>query len=196
MLDVHSSIQHTCQGWLGRALQVRVGDQTNITNVLWQTVSPEWDEAVFFREICAASELVVEVWDVGGSKKSEQLQRLAEEPGRLVSNSRFLGRVEVPLSETLSLKRGAWGDGEMDRGSAAGLTLSYLRCMLQLCIRAGPKGRLNRRSKDLIMTHIRDKDCLHGILESESMLSSLPESVSILHCIRYLHRLFLLMSGA
>ena len=86
-----------------------MGDQTNITNVLWQTVSPEWDEAVFFREICAASELVVEVWDVGGSKKSEQLQRLAEEPGRLVSNSRFLGRVEVPLSETLSLKRGAWG---------------------------------------------------------------------------------------
>ncbi len=48
----------------------------------------------------------VQVWDVGGSKKSEQLQRLAEEPGRLVANSRFLGRVEVPLSETLSLKRG------------------------------------------------------------------------------------------
>lgn len=43
---------------------------------------------------------------MGGSKKSEQLQRLAEEPGRLVANSRFLGRVEVPLSETLSLKRG------------------------------------------------------------------------------------------
>ena len=43
---------------------------------------------------------------MGGSKKSEQLQRMAEEPGRLVANSRFLGRVEVPLSETLSLKRG------------------------------------------------------------------------------------------
>ena len=43
---------------------------------------------------------------MGGSKKSEQLQRLAEEPGRLVGSSRFLGRVEVPLSETLSLKRG------------------------------------------------------------------------------------------
>ena len=109
MLAAHSGTQHRYQGWLGCTLQVRVGDQTNITNVLWQTVSPEWDEAVFFREICAASELVVEVWDVGGSKKSEQLQRLAEEPGRLVSNSRFLGRVEVPLSETLSLKRGAWG---------------------------------------------------------------------------------------
>ena len=43
---------------------------------------------------------------MGGSKKSEQLQRLAEQPGRLVGSSRFLGRVEVPLSETLSLKRG------------------------------------------------------------------------------------------
>ena len=49
---------------------------------------------------------LAKVWDVGGSKKSEQLQRMAEEPGRLVANSRFLGRVEVPLSETLSLKRG------------------------------------------------------------------------------------------
>ena len=175
---------------------MRVGDQTNITNVLWQTVSPEWDEAVFFREICAASELVVEVWDVGGSKKSEQLQRLAEEPGRLVSNSRFLGRVEVPLSETLSLKRGVRGVQGMKQDPAAAPALSYLGCMLQLCIRVGRKGRLNRRSKDLIMTHIRDKDCLHGILESESMLSSLPKSVSVLHCIRYLHRLFLLMSGA
>lgn len=93
--------------FLAALLQVRVGEQTQITNVLWQSTAPEWEEALFFREICAASELAVEVWDVGGSRKSEQLQRLAAEPGRLVGSSRFMGRVEVPLSETLSLKRGA-----------------------------------------------------------------------------------------
>ena len=60
----------------------------------------------FWCEDLAEAWRAVKVWDVGGSKKSEQLQRLAEEPGRLVANSRFLGRVEVPLSETLSLKRG------------------------------------------------------------------------------------------
>ena len=127
-----------------------MGDQTNITNVLWQTVSPEWDEAVFFREICAASELVVEVWDVGGSKKSEQLQRLAEEPGRLVSNSRFLGRVEVPLSETLSLKRGARGFENGPRlccWSRLGICGVHVS---GLCIRVGGhQGSFNRNSKDL-----------------------------------------------
>ena len=152
-----------------------MGDQTNITNVLWQTVSPEWDEAVFFREICAASELVVEVWDVGGSKKSEQLQRLAEEPGRLVSNSRFLGRVEVPLSETLSLKRGVWGVGKMDRGSAAGLTLSYLGCMFQGHILGlGMKGSSTGAARMMIMIHVHDNDCLSGILGSEDMLFAFP----------------------
>lgn len=43
---------------------MRVGEQTQITNVLWQCVNPEWEEALFFREICAASELVVEVSSV------------------------------------------------------------------------------------------------------------------------------------
>ena len=42
-------------------LQVRVGEQTQLTNVLWQSVNPMWEESLFFREICAASELVVEV---------------------------------------------------------------------------------------------------------------------------------------
>ncbi len=41
-----------------------LGEQTQITNVLWQSVNPEWEEALFFREICAASELVVEVSSV------------------------------------------------------------------------------------------------------------------------------------
>ena len=160
-----------------------MGDQTNITNVLWQTVSPEWDEAVFFREICAASELVVEVWDVGGSKKSEQLQRLAEEPGRLVGNSRFLGRAEVPLSETLSLKRGAWDidnapnlhPGCWQLGSSDGLTLSYLggRVVYQESLTAG--------ANLLIIIHVHDEDCLHGNLENEVLLSQLPWGVSALH---------------
>ncbi len=38
-----------------------MGEQTQITNVLWQSINPDWGESLFFREICAASELVVEV---------------------------------------------------------------------------------------------------------------------------------------
>lgn len=48
----------------------------------------------------------MQVWDVGGSKNSDQLQRLVTDPAKVIANSRFLGRVEVPLSETLSLRRG------------------------------------------------------------------------------------------
>ena len=55
----YATIQSSSTGQC--ALQVRVGDQTQITNVLWQSINPEWEESLFFREICAASELVVEV---------------------------------------------------------------------------------------------------------------------------------------
>jgi hypothetical protein len=86
--------------------RVRVGDQSQLTTVQWQSLSPTWEEALFFRDVCAASELVVEAWDVGGSRSSEQLQRLTVDPVKVIANSRFLGRVEVPLSETLRLRRG------------------------------------------------------------------------------------------
>jgi hypothetical protein len=68
-----------------------------------------WEEALLFRDVSAAAELLVEAWDVGGARNPEQLQRLATDPARVVANSRFLGRVEVPLSETIvSMRPGAW----------------------------------------------------------------------------------------
>lgn len=86
--------------------RVRVEDQSQLTTVQWQSLNPVWEETLFFRDVCAASELVVEVWDVGGQKSSEQLQRITIDPVKLIANSRFQGRVEVPLSETLRLRRG------------------------------------------------------------------------------------------
>ena len=58
------------------------------------------------REVSAASELVVDLLDLGGSRQGKQLEKLAKDPHRVMANSRFLGRVEVPLSETLSHRRG------------------------------------------------------------------------------------------
>ena len=84
--------------------RVRVGGQSQLTTVAWQSLEPLWEETLLFRDISAAAELLVEAWDVGGAKRPEQLQRLATDPARVVANSRFLGRVEVPLSETLSLR--------------------------------------------------------------------------------------------
>ena len=84
--------------------RVRVGGQSQLTTVAWQSLEPAWEETLLFRDISAAAELLVEAWDVGGAKRPEHLQRLATDPARVVANSRFLGRVEVPLSETLSLR--------------------------------------------------------------------------------------------
>ena len=67
------------------AMQVRVGEQTQITNVLWQSVNPEWEEALFFREICAASELVVEV----SSVKPIYCKSPLIPPGIMCQNSPF-----------------------------------------------------------------------------------------------------------
>lgn len=66
-------------------MQVRVGEQTQITNVLWQSVNPEWEEALFFREICAASELVVEV----SSVKPMYCTSLLDFPRIVCQNSPF-----------------------------------------------------------------------------------------------------------
>ena len=60
------------------------------------------------RDVSAASELLLELWDVGGSRNTKHLENLAHDPTKVIGNSRFMGRVEVPLSETLSLRRGAF----------------------------------------------------------------------------------------
>ena len=59
------------------------------------------------REVTAAGELVVEVWDLGGTRGAKQLKKLADNPSEVIRNSRFLGRAEIPLVDTLtSTQRG------------------------------------------------------------------------------------------
>lgn len=50
------------------------------TNVVWQSTDPVWEESLLFRDVCAVSELEVEVFDLGGSRNSEQLEKLAHSP--------------------------------------------------------------------------------------------------------------------
>lgn len=50
------------------------------TTVVWQSCDPVWDEQLLFRDVCAASELGVELWDLGGTRSAAQLHRLAQNP--------------------------------------------------------------------------------------------------------------------
>jgi hypothetical protein len=50
------------------------------TTVVWQSIDPVWDEQLMFRDVCAASELVVEMWDLGGTRSTTQLNKLAQNP--------------------------------------------------------------------------------------------------------------------
>ncbi|KAK9800258.1 hypothetical protein WJX73_008605 [Symbiochloris irregularis] len=86
--------------------RVRVGAQYQLTSVQWASLAPQWDEVLTFRDVSAAAELVLELWDVGGLRNAKHLEVLANDPNKVISNSRFMGRLEVPLSETLSLRRG------------------------------------------------------------------------------------------
>lgn len=71
------------------------------TSVIWQTNNPIWEEEILFRDVCAASELIVELWDLGGTKSAAQLSALSSRPAEMISSCRFLGCAEVPLGETL-----------------------------------------------------------------------------------------------
>lgn len=45
---------------------------------------------------------MVEVWDLGGTRGAKQLKKLADNPSQVIGNSRFLGRAEIPLVDTLT----------------------------------------------------------------------------------------------
>ncbi|KAL0018632.1 hypothetical protein WJX77_009530 [Trebouxia sp. C0004] len=88
--------------------RARLGEQGLQTSVQWQTTSPVWEEALSFRQVTAAGELMVEVWDLGGTRGAKQLKKLADNPSQVIGNSRFLGRAEIPLVDTLtSTQRGS-----------------------------------------------------------------------------------------
>ena len=54
------------------------------------------------REVTAAGELMVEVWDLGGTRGAKQMKKLADNPSQVIRNSRFLGQAEIPLVNTLT----------------------------------------------------------------------------------------------
>ena len=51
---------------------------------------------------------MVEVWDLGGQARgAKQLKKLADNPSEVINKSRFLGRAEIPLVDTLvEIQRG------------------------------------------------------------------------------------------
>ena len=57
---------------------------------------------VVCREVTAAGELMVEVWDLGGTRGAKQMKKLADNPSQVIRNSRFLGQAEIPLVDTLT----------------------------------------------------------------------------------------------
>lgn len=91
--------------WPG--LQARVLQEQQ-TPVLWQSNAPKWDCLLQFRDVCAASELVLDLYDVGtaagklmrqGGSTSMALVGAVQVMQELVNKSnmawRFLGRVQV-----------------------------------------------------------------------------------------------------
>jgi hypothetical protein len=54
------------------------------TSVVWQSVDPIWDEQVIFKDVCVASELVVEIWDLGGTRSTKQMKALSLNPSGAV----------------------------------------------------------------------------------------------------------------
>ncbi|KAL3135445.1 hypothetical protein ABBQ32_007626 [Trebouxia sp. C0010 RCD-2024] len=82
--------------------RARLGEQALQTSVHWQSTSPKWQESLSFREVPAAGELMVEVWDLGGTRGAKQMKKLADNPSQVIRNSRFLGQAEIPLVDTLT----------------------------------------------------------------------------------------------
>ena len=54
----------------------------------------------------AASELLLELWDIGGTRGAKQLQKLSQDPSKVIANARFLGSVEIPMTATMAMSRG------------------------------------------------------------------------------------------
>lgn len=66
-------------------------DRAKQTTVVWQSLDPVWDEQLIFRDVCAASELVVELFDLGGTRSSAQLNKLTSNPaGTVVISSMYI----------------------------------------------------------------------------------------------------------
>ena len=76
-------------------------DRSKQTSVVWQSLDPIWDEQLVFKDVCVASELVVELWDLGGTRPSNQF--IHPDTTEVIKTCRFLGRAEIPLTETLDV---------------------------------------------------------------------------------------------
>ena len=58
------------------------------------------------RDVSAASELQLELWDIGGTRGAKQLQKLSQDPSKVIASARFLGSVQVPLTNSMAMSRG------------------------------------------------------------------------------------------
>lgn len=69
-------------------------------------INAELQHLSLARDVSAASELLLELWDIGGTRGDKQLQKLSQDPSKVIENARFLGSVEVPMSNTMAMNRG------------------------------------------------------------------------------------------
>ncbi len=106
-------------------------ERTKQTSVVWQSADPVWDEQLLFRDVCAASELVVELWDLGGTRSADQLNALSTNPQEVIKSCRYLGRAEVPLGDTLDAPAGTPLWFPLMRRSAADTVSGQLQLRFQ-----------------------------------------------------------------
>jgi hypothetical protein len=108
-----------------------VEERTKQSSVVWQSTDPVWDEQLLFRDVCAASELVVELWDLGGTKSAVQLNALGTNPQEVIKSCRYLGRAEIPLGDSLDAPTGTPLWYPLMRRSAADTVSGQLQLRFQ-----------------------------------------------------------------
>lgn len=106
-------------------------ERTKQSSVVWQSTDPVWDEQLLFRDVCAVSELIVEIWDLGGTRSSDQLKALSTNPQEVIKSCRYLGRAEVPLGDTLDTPVGTPLWFPLMRRSAADTVSGQLQLRFQ-----------------------------------------------------------------
>eukprot|EP00892_Ulva_mutabilis_P007162 jgi/Ulvmu1/4818/UM020_0103.1 len=83
-------------------VRLQAEEQLQHTTVLWNSDDPTWNESFTFFEMCAASELKAELWDIWSKNTAAKVdEKNTIDMGTLLEHSCFLGTAHVPLAETL-----------------------------------------------------------------------------------------------
>lgn len=89
--------------------------QRRTTSIQWGTLTPSWQEQVFFRLVSAASEVRAYIYDLApamgpmGRRKGSHalLQRISSAPaGSVLGGARLVGFAAVPLQQTVEAEQG------------------------------------------------------------------------------------------